>query len=102
MTSEVLTERLAAMSVSQRVNALSMIYSRLTACSRELFMPDRTNGKEQLVIAMPHGITELHHTLANLSTSSLGPVPFLLFGIGAVALFILYRRRRIKSAPDLS
>jgi|SRR5215831_17412650 len=65
MTSEVLTNRLAAMSVSQRVSALSMIYSRLTVCTRELFMPDRTKGKEQLVITMLHGINELHHSLAN-------------------------------------
>jgi hypothetical protein len=65
MTSEVLTEGLAAMSVSQRVNALSMIYERLTVCTRELFMPDRTKGKEELVITMLQGINELHHTLAN-------------------------------------
>src|SRR5215471_5969672 len=65
MTSEVLTNRLAAMSVSQRVSALSMIYSKLTVCTRELFMPERTKGKEQLVITMLHGINELHHTLAN-------------------------------------
>lgn len=63
MTSEVLTKRLAALSVSQRVTALSMIYGKLTVCTRELFMPDRTKGKEQLVITMLHGINELHHTL---------------------------------------
>jgi hypothetical protein len=32
----------------------------------------------------------------DLETDSLGPVPILLFGIGAVALFIRYRRRRAK------
>lgn len=65
MTSEVLTKQLAALSVSQRVTALSIIYGRLTVCTRELFMPDRTQGKEQLVIRRLHGINELHHTLAN-------------------------------------
>jgi hypothetical protein len=65
MTSEVLTKRLAPMSASQRVRALSMIYSRLTVSTRELFLPDRAKGKEQLVITMLHGINELHHTLAN-------------------------------------
>jgi len=65
MTSEVLAKRLAAMSVSERITALSRIYSRLTVCTSELFIPDRAKGKEQLVIAMLHGINELHHTLAN-------------------------------------
>lgn len=65
MTSEVLTKRLAPMSASQRVSALSMIYSRLTMSTRELFLPDRAKGKEQLVITMLRGVNELHHTLAN-------------------------------------
>jgi hypothetical protein len=71
MTSEVLTKRLAAMSVTHRVKALSMIYSKLTVCTRELFLPDRTKGKEQLVVTMLHGINELHHTLANSLTAYL-------------------------------
>jgi hypothetical protein len=53
------------MSASQRIGALSMIYSRLTGSTRELFLPDKAKGKEQLVITMLHGINELHHTLAN-------------------------------------
>jgi hypothetical protein len=65
MISEVLTKRLAPLSALQRVRALSMIYSRLTVSTRELFLPDRAKGKEQLVITMLHGINELHHTLAN-------------------------------------
>ena len=65
MTSEVLTKRLAPMSTPQKVSALSMIYSSLTVSTRELFFPDRTKGKEQLVITMLHGINKLHHTLAN-------------------------------------
>ena len=35
---------------------------------------------------------------ADLEMDSLGPVPVLLFGIGAVALFIRYRRRRARPA----
>jgi hypothetical protein len=65
MTAEVLTKRLAPMSAAQRVRALSMIYSRLTVSARELLLPDRAKGKEQLVITMLRGINELHHTLAN-------------------------------------
>lgn len=37
---------------------------------------------------------------ADLETDSLGPVPMLLFGIGALALFIRYRRRRGRSATQ--
>jgi hypothetical protein len=37
----------------------------LTISTRELFLPDRAKGKEQLVITMLHGINEFHHTLAN-------------------------------------
>jgi Protein of unknown function (DUF3592) len=37
---------------------------------------------------------------AELETDSLGPVPMLLFGIGSVALFIRYRRRRGRPAPQ--
>ena len=56
---------LASMSVSQKISALSAVYSRLTICTRELFLPDRTKGKERTVFMMLHGINELHHTLAN-------------------------------------
>ena len=60
-------------------------------------------GKQVVVFYDPQSpgrsaLTDFHE----LSTSSLGPVPILLFGVGAVALFILYRRRRIKTADDLS
>ena len=65
MTSEVLTKRLVPMSASQRVSALSLIYSRLTVSTRELFLPERAKGNEQFVITMLHGVNELHHTLAN-------------------------------------
>jgi len=66
MKSEVLTERLTSMTVPERIRALSIIYSRLTVCTRELFLPDKATGKEeQLVMTMLHGMNELHHTVAN-------------------------------------
>jgi hypothetical protein len=37
---------------------------------------------------------------AELETNSLGPVSMLLLGMGAVALFIRYRRRRARSATQ--
>ena len=60
-------------------------------------------GKQVVVFYDPQNpsrsaLTDFH----DLSMSSLGPLPMLLFGIGAVAVFILYRRRRTKTAPDLS
>jgi len=60
-------------------------------------------GKQVTVFYDPQNptrsaLTDFH----NLSISSLGPVPMLLFGIGGVAVFILYRRRRIKRASNLS
>jgi hypothetical protein len=60
-------------------------------------------GKQVTVFYDPRNpirsaLTDFH----DLSISSLGPVPTLLFGIGGVAIFILYRRRRIKTAPNLS
>jgi hypothetical protein len=42
-----------------------------------------------------NSLTDFH----DLSISSLGPVPMLMFGIGAVAVFILYRRRRSTATP---
>ena len=52
-------------------------------------------GKQVIVFYDPQNptrsaLTDFH----DLSIYSLGPVPMLLFGIGGVALFILYRRRR--------
>jgi hypothetical protein len=52
-------------------------------------------GKQVILFYDPqnpsrNSLTDFH----DLSMSSLGPVPMLLFGIGAVAVFILYRRRR--------
>jgi hypothetical protein len=52
-------------------------------------------GRQVIVFYDPlnpsrNALTDFHE----LSASSLGPIPMLLFGIGAVAVFILYRRRR--------
>ena len=37
---------------------------------------------------------------ADLETDSLGPIPLLLFGIGAVALFIRHRRREARDSRN--
>lgn len=55
---------------------------------------DLAIGKQVIVFYDPqnpgqNSLTDFH----DLSVSSLGPVPTLWFGIGAVALFIFYRRR---------
>lgn len=60
-------------------------------------------GKQVIVFYDPQNpsrsaLTDFH----KLSISSLGPVPVLSFGIGSVAVFILYCRRRIKTTPNLS
>jgi len=60
-------------------------------------------GKQVIVFYDPqnpsrNALTDFHES----SASSLGPVPMMLFGIGAVAVFILYRRRRTKTTPELT
>lgn len=65
MNSEPSSEWLAPLSLSARIRALALIYSSLTVFTRELFLSDRTKGKEQRVLDMLHGLNELHHTLAN-------------------------------------
>ena len=64
-----LAEWLLPLPVPDRVRALTRIYSSLTVCSRELFLPDRFRGKETVVIEMLHGVNELHHTTANWLTA---------------------------------
>jgi len=65
MNPEEFSEWLTPLSVSERIAALVKVYSRLTVVSRELFMPDRTAGKEHRVLEILHGLNEIHHTLAN-------------------------------------
>jgi hypothetical protein len=65
MNSEAFSEWLGSLSVSQRIRALTLIYSQLTVCARQLFLPDMPKGKEKAIVNMLHGVNELHHTLAN-------------------------------------
>jgi hypothetical protein len=62
---QIFSEWLASQTVSERISALAMIYSRLTVYTRELFLPGRSAGKEQRVLEILHGLNEIHHTLAN-------------------------------------
>jgi hypothetical protein len=65
MDTQNFSEWLAGMSVSERVRALLQIYSLLTVNPQELFLPDATKGREEVVLNMLHGMNEIHHTLAN-------------------------------------
>jgi hypothetical protein len=65
LTSHALAEWLTALSVPERIRALAVMYSGLTICTRELFFPETTGGKAQVVLYMLNGINEMHHTLAN-------------------------------------
>lgn len=58
-------------------------------------------GKEVVVYYDPqdpsrNALTDFH----DLSSASLGPIPFLVLGIGAVATIIFYRRSRGSAAPN--
>ena len=65
MDTQKFAEWLTGMSASQKIRALAMIYSLLTINTREFFLPNATEGKEQAALHMLHGINEIHHTLAN-------------------------------------
>jgi hypothetical protein len=65
MNSETVSEWLASLSVSEKIRALTRIYSWFTVCTRQLFIPDPPTGKEEIVISMLHGVNEIHHTLAS-------------------------------------
>jgi hypothetical protein len=58
-------EWLASLSLSERIRALALVYSAMTVNTRQLFLPDRPNGKEAVFLDMLHGVNEIHHTLAN-------------------------------------
>ena len=58
-------------------------------------------GKQVIVFYDPqdpsrNALTDFH----DVSTFVLGPVPMLFFGIGAVAAFIFYKRRRSTKTPE--
>jgi hypothetical protein len=63
--SQGLVEWLTALSLTERVKAVALVYSHLTVCTRELFLPGTAEGKEQIVLNMLHGVNEMHHTLSN-------------------------------------
>ncbi len=65
MDLQMFAEWMASQTVSERIGALAMIYSRLTVYTRELFLPGRSAGKEQRVLEILYGLNETHHTLAN-------------------------------------
>ncbi len=60
-----LVEWLNTLSPTDRVRAVALVYSHLTVCTRELFLPGVADGKEQVVLKMLHGVNEMHHTLSN-------------------------------------
>jgi hypothetical protein len=65
MNSEAFAEWLASLSLSERIRAFVLVYSAMTVNTRELFSPDRSKGREQVILDMLHGVNEIHHTLAN-------------------------------------
>jgi hypothetical protein len=65
MDVQAFSEWLGSYSVSGRIRALALIYSRLTIQTRILFFPDQAVGKEQRALQILHGLNEVHHTLAN-------------------------------------
>lgn len=65
MDTQAFPEWLASLPLSERIGAMARMYSSLTVSTRELFLPERTAGKELRVLDMLHGLNELHHTLSN-------------------------------------
>jgi hypothetical protein len=63
--SQAFAERLATLSLTDRVRAVALVYSHLTVCTRGLFLPGTAEGKEQVVLQMLHDMNEMHHTLSN-------------------------------------
>ncbi len=64
MNAQQLSEWLSSISIADRIRALALVYSRLTVCSRELFLPERIAGREATVVAKLKGLNELHHKIA--------------------------------------
>lgn len=63
--SENLVEWLTSLPLTERITAVALVYSHLTVCTRELFLPGTAEGKERIVLNMLHGVNEMHHTLSN-------------------------------------
>jgi len=53
------------MTLPQRIRALARIYSTLTVCTRQFFLPNIPKGRDEAINKMLHGVNELHHTLAH-------------------------------------
>ena len=90
MPPQAFAEWLEPLSTAERIRALAMIYSSLTIYTRELFLPERTAGKERRVLDMLHGMNEIHHTLSNalLAYARDGKYPHSLDGLGRMLLEI--------------
>lgn len=58
------SEWLGSCSVPERITALSLIYSRITIHTRQLFLPE-AEGKEKRVLEVLHGLNEVHHTVSS-------------------------------------
>ena len=65
MHSEAFARWLESLSVSERMRALTLVYSAMTVYTRELLFPDTRKGRESVILDMLHGVNEIHHTLAN-------------------------------------
>jgi hypothetical protein len=65
MNSEAFAGWLESLCVSERIRALTLVYSAMTVYTRELFFPDTRKGRESVILDMLHGVNEIHHTLAN-------------------------------------
>jgi hypothetical protein len=65
MDSEAFARWLESLSVSERMRALTLVYSAMTVYTRELFFPDTRKGRESVILDLLHGVNEIHHTLAN-------------------------------------
>jgi len=65
MNSEAFAGWLESLCMSDRIRALTLLYSAMTVHTRELFFPDTRKGRESVILDMLHGVNEIHHTLAN-------------------------------------
>jgi hypothetical protein len=65
MNSEAFAGWLESLCMSDRIRALTLVYSAMTVHTRELFFPDTREGRESVIPDMLHGVNEIHHTLAN-------------------------------------
>ena len=65
MNSEAFAGWLESLCVSERIRALTLVYSAMTVYTRQLFFPDTRKGRESVILDMLHGVNEIQHTLAN-------------------------------------